>query len=309
VPPVWAGRFGSGPCFWSGNVAAAGDGSTPLTSAEPDVLNDYATMSDNSNDEKLAVKQARDQMLKLVTKGFYNELINYGVRQEEILRVASHLLDNLMAQEKKPGADIRYYTELFTLETVQNQWRERKRLVIQHVTLRPLEQPVITKVVGWLRDPAIRESFVPAFPEKEIDLQKYFTHPTREYFGIYYNDQPVGIVGGENTDPPAGKLEMKKLVGESGLQGKGIGKRATFGFLYYAFMIRNLNKVYIHSRDVNIRNLNLNSRFGFELEGIFFEDIKVGDRRQDVVRMALFKALWLQIFSPQTAERGTTGPV
>jgi len=138
---------------------------------------------------------------------------------------------------------------------------------------------------------------VPAFPEKEIDLQKYFTHPTRDYFGIYYNDQPVGIVGGENIDPVAGKLEMKKLVGESGLQGKGIGKRATFGFLYYAFLILDLNKVYIHSRDINIRNLNLNRRFGFELEGIFFEDIKVGDKRQDIVRMALFKSLWLQVFS------------
>ena len=90
---------------------------------------------------------------------------------------------------------------------------------------------------------------------------------------------------------------MKKLVGESGLQGKGIGKRATFGFLYYAFLILDLNKVYIHSRDINIRNLNLNRRFGFELEGIFFEDIKVGDKRQDIVRMALFKSLWLQVFS------------
>ena len=90
---------------------------------------------------------------------------------------------------------------------------------------------------------------------------------------------------------------MKKLVGESGLQGKGIGKRATFGFLYYAFLILDLNKVYIHSRDINIHNLNLNSRFGFELEGIFFEDIKVGDKRQDIVRMALFKSLWLQVFS------------
>jgi RimJ/RimL family protein N-acetyltransferase len=80
------------------------------------------------------------------------------------------------------------------------------------------------------------------------------------------------------------------------LQGKGIGKRATFGFLYYAFMIWNLNKVYIHSRDINIRSINPNSRFGFELEGVFPDDITVRDKRQDVVRMALFKSVWLQIF-------------
>jgi len=165
------------------------------------------------------------------------------------------------------------------------------------VTLRPLQQPVVGKLIAWLKVPAVRESFVPAFPENKGELQKYFTDPTREYFSIYYNDQPVGIVGGENFDPQAGKLEMKKLVGESGLQGKGIGKRATFGFLYYTLMIRNLNKVYIHSRDINIRNINLNSRFGFELEGVFLEDISIGDKRQDIVRMALFKPRWLQIFS------------
>ena len=249
------------------------------------------------SDENSIGKQRRDQMLRLVSKGFYNELINYGVRKEEILRVASHLLDNLMAQEKKPEAGVQYYNRMFTLDTVLDEWKERRQLAVQHATLRPLQPAVIARVVEWLKNPAVRESFVPAFPEKEGDLQKYFTHPTRNYFGIYYNDQPVGIVGGENIDFLAGKLEMKKLVGESGLQGKGIGKRATFGFLYYAFMVLNLNKVYIHSRDINIHNINLNSRFGFELEGIFFEDIRVGERRQDIVRMALFKSLWLQIFS------------
>jgi RimJ/RimL family protein N-acetyltransferase len=254
------------------------------------------TMSEQ-NDETAAFKQQRDQMLKLVTKGFYNELVKYGVQEDEILRVASHLLDNLMAQENKPGEGVPYYNQLFTLESVKDDWRERKQLAVQHVTLRPLQLPVVAKVVEWLRNPAVRESFVPAFPDKESELQKYFTHPMREYFGIYHNDQPVGIVGGENIDPSAGKLEMKKLVGESGLQGKGIGKRATFGFLYHTFLIRNLNKVYIHSRDINIRNLNLNSRFGFELEGVFREDVKTGDQRHDIVRMALFKSLWLKIFS------------
>ncbi|HEV3394365.1 MAG TPA: GNAT family protein [Chthoniobacterales bacterium] len=256
-----------------------------------------AAAMDEQSDKELADKKQHDQMLKLVSKGFYNELINYGVRKAEIVRVASHLLDNLLAQEKKPAKDVAYYNEIFTLASIKDEWADRKQLAIQHVTLRPLHTRVVNKLVRWLKDPAVHESFVPAFPENESELQEYFAHPTREYFSIDYNDQAVGIVGAENIDTAAGKLEMKKLVGESGLQGKGIGKRATFGFLYYAFMIRNLNKVYIHSRDINMRNINLNSRFGFELEGVFLDDITVGDKRQDIVRMALFKALWLQIFS------------
>jgi diamine N-acetyltransferase len=249
-------------------------------------------------------RQQRDQMLKLVAKGFYNEMTKYGVQKDEIVRVTSHLLDNLMAAPRQPDTNISYYNGIFTLASVQNEWPTRQQLSLQHVTIRPLQSELIPKVAGWLAVPAIRDSFVPAFPEKEAELQKYFTDSTREYFGVYFENHPVGVVGGENIDRDAGKLEMKKLVGEAGLQGKGIGKRATFCFLYYAFMVLNLNKVYIHSRDINMSNLNLNSRFGFELEGVFFEDVKDGDQRQDVVRMALFKSLWLQIFSnPQPGSR------
>lgn len=34
-------------------------------------------------------------MLKLVAKGFYKELIKYGVKEPEVLTVAEHLLDNV----------------------------------------------------------------------------------------------------------------------------------------------------------------------------------------------------------------------
>jgi RimJ/RimL family protein N-acetyltransferase len=262
-----------------------------------DEIERLVTVMEERSDKQIASKKQRDQMLRLVAKGFYNELTKYGVRKDEIIHVASHLLDNLLAKEKKPAEGVEYYNGIFTLASVKDEWANRKQLVIQHVALRPLQLSDVSKVITWLNVPAVRESFVPIFPENQSELQNYLIHPAREYFGIYYNDQLVGIVGGENIDPAASKLEMKKLVGEPGLQGKGIGKRATFGFLYYAFMIRSLNKVYIHSRDINMRNINLNSRFGFEVEGVFLDDITVGDKRQDVVRMALFKSLWLQIFS------------
>ena len=60
---------------------------------------------DEQSDKEIASKKQRDQMLKLVAKGFYNELINYGVGQAEVIRVASHLLDNLLAKEKRPDKD------------------------------------------------------------------------------------------------------------------------------------------------------------------------------------------------------------
>ena len=48
---------------------------------------------DEQSDKEIAGKKQRAQMLKLVAKGFYNELTNYGVRKHEIIQVASHLLE------------------------------------------------------------------------------------------------------------------------------------------------------------------------------------------------------------------------
>ncbi len=233
-------------------------------------------------------------MLRLVARGFFRELVNYGVQREEIVRVASHLLDNLLVQQARRGES--FYSDRFTVASVVDEWQASRRLAVQHVQLRPLERGVVPLVARWLAAPSARDDFAPAFPETEAALAEYFARPGVDYFAIYCDGAPVGFVGGENVDVASGKLEMKKLVGETALRGKGIGKRATFGFLYYAFMILGVHKVYLHSRDMNMRNINLNSRFGFELEGVFLEDVRVGERRADLVRMALLKPLWLAIF-------------
>lgn len=253
-------------------------------------------------EEKEVQEQQRDQMLKLVTKGFYHELTNFGVETKEILRVASHLLDNVMSEKDPPDHGIPYLNGVMDLDTVKDDWAEHQTLTVDGVALRPIQPDTVPLVADWLSAREIRESFVPAFPETASAIEAHFSAPTSSYFEVLFEHQPVGIVGGEDIDPLASKLAMKKLVGDPQMHGKGIGKRATFGFLYYAFMIMEMNKVYVHSRDINIRNINLNSRFGFELEGIFFEDVLVDGRRRDVVRMALLKKAWLEVFSPaQTA--------
>src|ERR1700738_3505495 len=61
---------------------------------------------DDQSDKEIANKKQRERMLKLVSKGFYNELINYGVRKAEIVSVASNLLGNLLGEEKKPAKDV-----------------------------------------------------------------------------------------------------------------------------------------------------------------------------------------------------------
>jgi len=247
--------------------------------------------------EDEVVDQRREQLLKLVTRAFFNELTKYGIQKDEILRVASHLLDNVLTQlDRSDRGEAPPNDVGFTIEAVVDEWRARRRLTLDGIALRPFEGADVPRVAGWLRVPAVRDSFVPPFPDDEAGLQGYFRRPHQEYFAILRGDEPVGIIGGENIDAASGKLEMKKLIGDSELRGKGIGKRATFMFLFWAFSILGMHKVYVHSRDVNVRNINLNSRFGFELEGVFLEDTQVGGRRVDLVRMALLAPIWRALF-------------
>jgi len=173
---------------------------------EGEIMRLMAAM-DQKSDKEIAGKKQRDQMLRLVAKSFYNELTNYGVSENEVIHMASHLLDNLLAKESKPAEGVEYYNGIFNLSSVKDEWTDGKQVAVQHVTLQPLQAPDVGKVSKWLKVPAIRESFVQAFPEKQSELRNYFDDPTREYFGIHYDDHFADIIhrirDGERAISPA----------------------------------------------------------------------------------------------------------
>lgn len=242
-------------------------------------------------------RKRHEQMLKLVARSFYKELINYGVNSAEVLSVAAHLLDNVMQPGDPNSAEKESHRHLFTIADVRDAWVAAKQLGLGEVSLIPMRSGHVHQVANWLKSPVIQESFHPAFPDSEEALAGYFHATERDYFVILFQDSPVGIVGAENIDAESCKLEMRKLIGDPAMHGKGIGKRATFLFLYHVFLLRKFEKVYVHSMDTNIRNLNLNGKFGFELEGVFLQDVILQQERRDVVRMALVRSAWLELFS------------
>ncbi len=245
---------------------------------------------------KPAPANPHEQMLRLVARGFHKELIKYGVKEPEVVTVAAHLLDNVVLKSPPTSKQVEKYNQLFTVKDVRDQWAEARKLGLHEVTLSPLEPGHVTQGAGWLENPRISSSFFPRFPESVAKLTEHFQSPGQEYFAIWHLENFVGIIGAESIDPSSTKLEMKKLVGDPNRRGKGIGKRATFLFLYHVFVVRKFYKVYLHTLDINIRNLNLNGNLGFSLEGVFFDDVAIDGERQDVVRMALTEPAWRKLF-------------
>lgn len=252
-------------------------------------------MSEPAKSDKVPANP-HEQMLRLVARGFHRELINYGVKEPEIVTVAAHLLDNVVLKSPPPSKQVEKYNQLFTIKDVRDDWNEARRLGLHDVTLSPLISEQVPQIASWLENPKIRTSFFPRFPETVHRLAEHFQSPGQDYFAIWHQKDFVGIIGAENIDSESTKLEMKKLVGDPAMRGKGIGKRATFLFLYHVFVIRKFHKVYLHTLEINIRNLNLNGNLGFSLEGVFFDDVRIEGVRQDVVRMALTEPAWRKLF-------------
>lgn len=251
------------------------------------------------NGDDLVAKQKQEQILKLVTHSFYKELMNYGVDASDIVTVSVNLLDHITGSNGQAAGNNEYFNTLFKLEDIQDSWKEKRELSINGVSIKPLVKEQISQVKMWLDSPVIANTFISFFPKNKELLADYMIgQKEHQYFAIYYDKTNfVGIIGAEKIETQFKKLEMKKFIGDHNYRGKGIGKKATFLFLYYVFMILNFNKVYIYSIDTNITNINLNSRFGFGLEGILFDEVCFNGEYMDVLRMGLLKDTWLEIFN------------
>lgn len=254
-----------------------------------DTLNNYSDLQ----------KEKQNQILKLVTKSFFKELSSYGVDKSDIVKVSVNLLDHVTHQHENDDEEDSLYNKIFDISDVENTWTRNASLTLANVTIKPLESIQVAKICEWLKEADIKQTFISYFPKDQEELTKNIIgRMDKQYFAIFNDkDAFVGIIGAENINEDFKKLEMKKFIGAKDSQGKGTGKAATFLFLYYVFQILGFNKVYIHSLETNIKNINLNSKFGFELEGILYDEANVGGVFKDVLRMGLLRKDWQRIFA------------
>ena len=253
-------------------------------------------MTETQKELQKIEKEKHRQIIKLVTNSFYKELVNYGVNQSDIINVSTQLLDHVL--HKKPINNNGSYRDDFNILRINDRWHIEKKIILDDVHIEPLQTEMVPVVCEWLKQREIDQTFIRFFPQQKDKLEQYLIHHSdRQFFAVkYLKDHFVGIIGGENIDKLNKKLEMKKFIGASEFRNKGIGKFSTFLFLYYVFEILKFHKIYIHSLDTNIKNINLNSKFGFELEGILYSEVLIDGKAHDVLRMSLLKDKWSALF-------------
>ncbi len=99
--------------------------------------------------------------------------------------------------------------------------------------------------------------------------------------------RPIGCVAFLDYDQTQQKAELRKLIGEPDMRGRGYGKRATRLWINYGLQELGLQKIYLNTLSNNIRNIRINEELGFSVEGILRNEVYIEGKYQDIIRMGL----------------------
>ena len=241
--------------------------------------------------------QTNDQLpnttIETLSRNFYKQASNYGFKQEDYLRFVNILLEYAMRpKEEITGSGDR---KKFVKENYVNDFEESipvflpvkgKKVCIREFNKRQ-DRPLFKK---WLSDKFGRFFLLSRTTDRTLDIDQLFKNKNT-IIGVITlpNDKPIGSVAFINYDEVHPKAELRKVIGEPEMRGKGLGKEATKLWIKYGISGLGLKKIYLHTLNTNIRNIKLNEEMGFQVEGILRNETIIDGEYHDVLRMGLWR--------------------
>lgn len=160
--------------------------------------------------------------------------------------------------------------------------------------LRPLKESDCNTLRTWQTDPAIAASLA----KQKLQQLLASTHhwdSERQHTDLFVicrklDNSVIGMLGFTEIDRQTKQAEFSKMIGEPSERGKGHARRATKTLIDYGFDVLNLNRIYLHTLDGNMKNIRLNQSLGFKFEGLLQQAVQIDNKLRDVAIMALLKS-------------------
>jgi RimJ/RimL family protein N-acetyltransferase len=105
-------------------------------------------------------------------------------------------------------------------------------------------------------------------------------------------EQVAGIVGLHNCDWHSRKAELRVLLGRG--RGRGIGLAATRAMLAIGFDQLNLHRIWVGVPADHVAAIRCCERAGFVREGVLYDDLWLGGRWHDTLRMGILEDRYRQ---------------
>ena len=241
--------------------------------------------------------QIPEQTIEAFARSFFKEASSYGFGTLDYVRFVNQLLEFSMNNRDLAGpvANDSANAEAAgcmheTVSAIHAPCSPRLPIEGRRVKITAFEiDDHLALIKRWLPDRYGRHFLLSCTTSKTLNLEELVTDKSNIFGMITLRDEtPVGSVAFLDFDPVQRKAELRKLIGEPGMRGKGFAKEATRLWIDYGTRVLGLKKIYVNTLNTNIRNIRLNEELGFKFEGILRNDVLVDNEYHDVLRMAIW---------------------
>jgi diamine N-acetyltransferase len=174
----------------------------------------------------------------------------------------------------------------------------------ERIRFRGVEREDIPTFVKWLNDPEVLQGILLHNPVSQATEENWFEqmvkHPPDEHvYGIEVREVDKG--GGTETwiligtyafneiDWRTHSAEFGIMIGDKSCWNKGYGTEAVRLLCQHGFKTLNLNRIYLHVFETNLRAIRAYEKAGFVLEGTERQAEFKDGRFIDVLRMSLLR--------------------
>ncbi|MGH7444394.1 MAG: GNAT family N-acetyltransferase [Longimicrobiales bacterium] len=226
-----------------------------------------------------------DLAIETVARGFFREADRYGFSQADYLRFINSVLSLSMAASGAgtPGS----------LDPVALRPDASGNLPLsdEHVCIRSFDPAADMQTFAhWMEDEDGAQFLRAGTTMRPLALDSVIANPASMLATVTLPDgTPIGATAFLEVDLEQRKAEMRKLIGEPRMRGRGYAKAATRLWIGFGLRTLGLHKIYINTLNTNLRNVRLNEALGFKLEGILHDEVFADGRYHDVLRMAIWE--------------------
>jgi len=167
------------------------------------------------------------------------------------------------------------------------------------VDLVPFDPKYSTSTLAFVNNPEIMVLINRVLPVTVVEHEEWYRSIIfKKDFLIYAilggdKREHIGNCGLKDIDDRSRKAELWVYFGLEFVE-KGYGTEVIKLLTGYGFNSLNLNRIYSYCMDYNARAQKAFEKCGFIQEGVFREDVFIGGKYRDTVRMAILKKEYIK---------------
>lgn len=249
----------------------------------------------DQGDQELTDAKMR-QVVKITACSFYQEMVNYGFAEGDIINFTSELLDLLM---KDPLTRRSRFEPTGVRYTVDYDVDSSGGVVAVRgpdLMLRPASADDLEVIDRWRKSGAYEGTLIERIMSLEPrEILAKHANPANHLHLVHLGDAAIGFVTYSVDLYDTGRAEMQKFLADRQHRGHGHGTQMTYLWLHHGFTRLSLRKISAQTVDSNLVNINLNRKLGFQFEGRLQQEVRLRDRYVDLTLMSVLRERFFRL--------------